>query len=87
MRPGLITVLRDGGTWVGGWILVFKQAGILFAPPAQVNEFLVSLAALMIGVPGVAQLLQLRFGKDTSTPASPVPPPSPESSPSSSGGS
>ena len=82
MRPTTWTVLRDVGSWVGGWLLIFKQAGILFAPPGQVNETLVWMAAALIGVPGVMQLWLARSGADTSTGVSPSPPPSPESSPS-----
>jgi hypothetical protein len=66
-------------------MLIFKQAGILFTPPAQVNETLVWLAAVLIGVPGVMQLWLARYGVVPSTGASPPLPPSPESSPSSPG--
>ena len=85
MRPGTGTVLRDIGSWIGGWLLIFKQAGILFAPPVQVNETIVWVAAALIGVPGVFQLWLARYGAATSTGASPSPPLSPESSPSSPG--
>jgi len=85
MRPSTRDVLRDIGTWVGGWMIIFKQAGILFPPPTEVNETLVWMAAALIGVPGVAQLWQARSGADTSTDASPPRPPSPESSRSSPG--
>jgi len=85
MRPGTWTVLRDAGSWIGGWLLIFKQAGIIFDPPAQVNETLIWMAAALIGVPGVFQLWLARSGAATSTGASPPPPPSPESAPSSSG--
>lgn len=84
-RPGFSRVLLDTASWLGGWIIIFKQAGILFVPPAQVNETLVWLAAAMIGVPGVAQILLARFGGGTGMGESPPPPPPPASSPSSSG--
>jgi len=85
MRPGTWTVLRDAGSWIGGWLLIFKQAGILFAPPSQVNETIIWMAAALIGVPGVMQLWLARSGADTSTGVSPSLPPSSESAPSSSG--
>jgi len=60
--------------------LIFKQAGILFAPPSQVNETLVWMAAALIGVPGLTQLGAVLLGRtsmDGSGPASPAPPSSP----------
>lgn len=85
MRPGLSTVLRDAATWLGGWMIIFKQAGIGFAPPAQVNETLIWVAAALIGVPGVAQLWLARSGAAPSTDGSGSSPPSVPSSPSSPG--
>lgn len=85
MRPGAFTVLRDAATWVGGWMIIFKQAGLFFDPPPQVNETLVWMAAALIGVPGVVQIWQARSGGGTSTGESPPPSPSPASSPSSPG--
>ena len=82
MRPTTWTVLRDAGSWIGGWLLIFKQAGILFDPPSQVNETMIWVAASLIGVPGVFQLWLARSGGATSTGVSPSPPPPPESSPS-----
>jgi hypothetical protein len=84
-RPGFSRVVLDTASWLGGWVLIFKQAGILFAPPPQVNETLVWLAAAMIGVPGAAQILLARFGSRTGMGASPQPPRPPASSPSSPG--
>ena len=78
-------MLLDTASWLGGWVLIFKQAGIIFAPPSQVNETLVWLAAAMIGVPGVAQILLARFGSGTGMGDSPRPAPAPESSSSSPG--
>ncbi len=66
-------------------MIIFKQAGILFPPPAEVNETLVWMAAALIGVPGVAQLWQARSGAGTSTAESSPQPPLPESSSSSPG--
>lgn len=84
-RPGATRVLLDTASWLGGWVLIFKQAGIIFAPPPQVNETLIWLAAAMIGVPGVAQILLARFGSGTGMGDSPRPLRPPGSSPSSSG--
>jgi len=58
MRPGLSTLVRDTATWVGGWIIIFKQAGIGFAPPGQVSETLIWMAGALIGVPGIMQVWQ-----------------------------
>lgn len=85
MRPGTFTVLRDAATWLGGWLIIFKQAGLFFAPPTQVNETLVWMAAALIGVPGVAQLWLARSGAGTSTGGSGSSPPAPAPLPSSSG--
>lgn len=67
-------------------MIMFKQAGILFAPPSQVNETLIWVAGGLIGAPGLLQLWQARSGTATPTAVSSPPDPSPESSPSSSGG-
>ena len=85
-QPGVRRVLLDTATWFGGWALIFKQAGILFAPPSHVNETLILVGAAMIGVPGVASVLMARFG-GTGTPASPSPPVEPASSASPPGAS
>jgi hypothetical protein len=85
MRPAISTVLRDTGTWVGGWVLIFKQAGIVFAPPTQVNETLIWVAAVLIGVPGAAQVWAGRSGQTGGTGASSTSPALPDS-PSSSAG-
>lgn len=86
MRPGLITVIRDASLWVGGWTIIFKQAGIFFAPPSQVSEFLVAVAASMIGVPGILQLWINRPGVTPTGSSSGSAAPQ-ASSPSSPGGS
>lgn len=85
-RPGFITVLKDIASYTGGWAIILKQAGILFAPPSQVNAVLVAVGVVLIGVPGLSQLALAWFGRLTSTGAPPPPPPSAGSpSPSSSG--
>lgn len=84
-RPGLFTVIRDSVALVVGCILIFKQAGVIFPPPAEVNETIVWVAAGFIGAPGILQLLPFRFGGASTTTGSSTPSPSPESSPSSSG--
>lgn len=79
VRPGKLTILRDAASFIGGWALIFKQAGIFFAPPSQPSEFLIGIAALIIGVPGVAHIVQARFGVAPTGSAS-SPPPGPASS-------
>jgi len=69
--PGLLTVARDVASWVGGWLIIFRQAGIIFDPPAQANETLIWVGAVLVGVPGALQILVGRFGGDTSTDALP----------------
>lgn len=85
MRPGLkTTALRDAATWVLGWVIIFKQSGILFDPPAQHNETLIWMAGALIGVPGIAELWRARSGQPTGTGAagsSPAPVALPPSSP------
>ena len=85
MRTGLHIILRDVAAWVIAGTILLKQAGIFFDPPSQVSDTLVWVAAALIGGPGIAQLIQARFGQPTSTGASSSPPVSPESSPSSPG--
>lgn len=55
-------MIRDLLSLMCAWLIVFKQAGIIFDPPAQLSEPLLWLAGAMIGVPGVGQILALRFG-------------------------
>lgn len=86
-RPSTRELLRDVASFIGGWSLILKQAGIFFDPPAQPSEILIGVGALIIGVPGFAQLWAARTGGSTSTGNSPLPPPAPESSPSSPGAS
>lgn len=76
-RPGL-TVFRDVTSYVGGWLLICKQAGIVFVPPPQPNDTLIWIAALLIGVPGVAQIIAMRFGGSAASPggSTTAPPPS-----------
>ena len=86
MRPvSLPIILRDVAAWMIAGMILLKQAGILFDPPSQVSDTLVWVAAGLIGGPGMLQVLQARFGRNTSTDErSPSPPPR-ESSPSSPG--
>lgn len=65
-------------------MIIFKQAGILFVPPSQVNETLIWMGAALVGVPGLTQLGAVLLGR-TSTDGSEPRPPSPGSPPSSSG--
>ena len=86
-RPGWLTVLIDVASLTLPWVLIFKQAGIVFAPPAEVSEPILWLAGAMLGVPGVAQILAIRFGGGTTSPGSGGAPLGSPSSPSSSAGS
>ena len=80
ISPGKVTVVRDVVSYVGGWLLIFKQAGVLFTPPDQVSPLLVILSALLIGVPGLVQLITLFVtGTSTGTGTRPSSPPSVES--------
>lgn len=84
-RPSWFTILRDTTAYIGGWLLIFKQAGIFFDPPAQANETLILVAGALIGVPGIAQIIAWRAGTG-GQPSEPAPPASPASPlPSSSG--
>lgn len=84
--PGWPRVLVDLASFTLPWVLIFKQAGIGFAPPAEVSEPILWLAGAMLGIPGVSQILAFRFGGGTGTGESPPPgrlPDSPPSEPSS----
>ena len=67
----MLSVIRDVVSLTLPWVLIFKQAGIGFAPPAEVSEPILWLAGAMLGVPGVAQILAFKFGGGTGTAASP----------------
>lgn len=79
-----LSVARDVVSYVLGWLMMDSQAGILSAPPVHPNETAMWIAALLIGVPGVAQVIALRFGGTGSTQpqsAGALSPASPSSSP------
>jgi hypothetical protein len=78
--PGWKSLIRDAVSLTFPWLIIFKQAGILFSPPAQVNEALLWLAGAMLGVPGLAQIFERLPGRGGTDP-SPPPPASPESLP------
>jgi len=65
-------VARDVASYVLGWALMDSQAGIFTDPPPHPNETLMWIAALLIGVPGVAQVIALRFGGGASALSRPV---------------
>jgi CDP-diglyceride synthetase len=80
-----LTVLRNIATYVLGWVIIFDQAGIVFAPPPQPNESLIWGAFALIaewGVSGAASVIGARFGRGSGS--SPVPEVSPSPPPSSS---
>jgi len=84
--PGWFVILRDLVALSFPWVLIFKQAGIGFAPPQEVSEPILWLAGAMLSVPGVGQILAFKFGGGIGTAASPPQaplPPSPSSPPSS----
>jgi hypothetical protein len=88
-RPSRLSVLRDVGSFIGGWVVLFSQAGIVFQPPAQTSEMLIIGALVAIGVPGVTNIFAARFGgtaQQQSPPAPAVSSPPPSSS-SGTGGS
>jgi hypothetical protein len=79
-RPGWIKVLTDINTYVWGWVIILKQAGIFFAPPSQVNETFIWLGVALISGTGLAQLVGTRFGTALSGVQPPSPAPSAQSS-------
>lgn len=86
--PGWRTVLRDLSFLTLPWVLIFKQAGILFEPPKEVSPWIVLLAGAMLGVPGILQVWQFFSGgaSGVGTPTSssaPVESASPQQPPSS----
>lgn len=64
--------------WVGGWVLMFKQAGIFFDPPSQVSDTIVLAAMGLTGGPGMLHLLAVLTGR-TSPGTGPQPSDSPPS--------
>jgi hypothetical protein len=80
--PGWFVILRDVVALTFPWVLIFKQAGIGFAPPQEVSEPILWLAGAMLSVPGVGQVLAFKFGGGTGTANSPPPDPPAVSSPS-----
>ena len=85
-RPAWWRVLTDFVALTFPWVLIFKQAGIGFAPPTEVSEPILWLAGAMLGVPGVSEVLARRFsgtGTDGS-PSQEASPASPRSGTSSS---
>ena len=83
--PGRRDFLRDALSYLGGWGLILKQAGIFFPPPESVSIPLVITGGLLVGVPGLAQLvmwwLQVQAGTPgiSGPPSGPVDPPPPPS--------
>ncbi len=81
--------VRDVGSFIGGWVLLFSQAGIVFEPPAQTSEMLIIGALVAIGVPGVTNIFAARFGGTApqQSPSVPAASSAPPSSSSGTGGS
>lgn len=79
--PAWWRVLLDILAFTFPWVVIFKQAGIGFTPPAEVNEPILWLMGAMLGVPGVSQILAFKYGGGTgmgaSQPEAPLPPSSP----------
>jgi len=72
---------RDTVSFVGGWVIILYQ--MLGVPPTNVNEWFLLLGGSMIGVPGVAEIIALRGGRDgreKPTAEPPSQPPAPASS-------
>lgn len=80
--PAWWRVLLDFLAFTLPWVVIFKQAGIGFTPPAEVNEPILWLMGAMLGVPGVSQILAFKYGGGTGTAGSPPEAPSPPSPPS-----
>jgi len=79
-QPGRWTFLRDATSYFGGWALILKQAGIIFDPPAQASLPLVVTGGLLIGVPGLLQIVLWWVGNRagiSGPPSGPALPPSP----------
>jgi len=69
---------RDVISFLGGWFIILYQ--MLEVPPTQVNEWFLLLGGSLIGVPGVAEIIALRNGREKPTDESPLPPPAVASS-------
>jgi hypothetical protein len=75
-------VAKDVLSYLGGWALIVHQAA--FVQPQDFNLSLVLLGGMLVGIPGVGQLLALRIGSGPSQDP-PEESPSPSRSPSPSG--
>ena len=80
----LLVIIRDALSFIGGWALMLKQAGIFFPPPEEFQFWVLAVGALVAGVPGFAQVLAWRFGGTAGSPSPPQVPPEPSPAPSSS---
>lgn len=79
-RPSYKTFARDVIIFGLGIVLILKQAGIIFSPPASgPSVVLIVLGGLFCNGPIVLQALALRFGTG---PSSPGPGPADSASPS-----
>jgi hypothetical protein len=88
-HPGWFVLGRDVLAFTLPWLLIFKQAGIVFTPPAEISQPMLWLAAGLLGVPGGLAAWSMRSGAGTpSSPSGEVPSASPASpsSPSTSAG-
>lgn len=86
--PRWFTLLKDFVALTFPWVLIFKQAGIIFDPPAEISEPILWLAGGLLGVPGIGAIWAARSGggSPATTTGSPSgsPPVASPSSPSSS---
>jgi hypothetical protein len=53
--------VRDVSSYLLGAALVLKQSGLGFAPPPQVSLPVLLVGGLLVGVPGLAQLVMWGF--------------------------
>jgi hypothetical protein len=73
----IAALLRDTVSFLLGWALMLKQAGIFFEPPEKFEFWVLAVGALVAGVPGFAQVLAWRFGATGGSPSAPPQPPAP----------
>lgn len=68
--PGWLVVFRDMVIFSLGILIIARQAGIFFAPPASVSIELLTVGALMCNIPGILHVIAWRSGVPTDSPFS-----------------